>query len=350
MGSASDTAGLAPATPVYTGSFREHGVHAHEFCFDEGDVVEREVLDVASSRAPEDDGKVRWIDITGLAQVDVIQAVCREHAVHPLAIEDILNTDTRAKAEAFGPMLLVIAPQVRLVMRGGVPELSFEHTSLVTIGRTVLSFQEVDGDAWDGVRRRLRTENTRVRTNGADFLAYALLDAVIDQYSVVVETLSRQAEAMEAHLLDDPDSVSIREIYILRRELMELRRKAWPYRDALNTWLRSPSLDAEVRPFLRDLQDHITQVVEAIDLQRDLMLGMIELHHSGVSNKMNATMQVLTVISTLFIPLTFLTGLYGMNFDHMPELHTEYGYYILITVMLMMFAGGLLLFKRKGLL
>lgn len=323
---------------------------ARQIRFDRDHFEEREIPDIAASIQPLPNGQIRWLDVIGLSEVEPIEALCAHHGVHPLAVEDVLNTDTRAKAEAFGKLLLVIAPQVRLSFTDGEPELTFEHTSLITTGNTVLSFQEVKGDNWEPVRKRLRTDGTRTREHGADFLAYALLDAVIDAYAVVVERLGKLGDQLEARLLEDPDSVSIREIYVIRRELTELRRKAWPYRDALNTWQRSEGLDAHVRPFLRDLQDHVVQVVEAIDLQRDLMLGMIDLHHSAVSKKMNATMQVLTVISTLFIPLTFLTGWYGMNFDHMPELHTEYGYYMLVVVMLAITAGGLALFRRKGLL
>lgn len=319
-------------------------------CFDDGFFEERELPDIAASAEPLPPGRVRWLDVTGLSEVEPIQALCAQHDVHALAVEDVLNTETRAKAEVFGQLLLVIAPQVRLTFEDEEPVLTFEHTSVITTGDTVLSFQEVEGDDWDAVRKRLRTDGTRVREHGADFLAYALLDGVIDGYAVVVERLGKLGDELEARLLDDPNSVSIREIYVIRRELTELRRKAWPYRDALATWQRSRGLDDHVRPFLRDLQDHVTQVVEAIDLQRDLMLGMIDLHHSAVSNKMNATMQVLTVISTLFIPLTFLTGWYGMNFDHMPELHTQYGYYVLVIVMIAMTTGGLALFRRKGLL
>lgn len=331
-------------------AFFRLGLKAMEIRFDASRVVEHELHDIPSTMEPIPDGQVRWLDITGLTQPGPIEALCAKHGIHPLAVEDILNTDTRAKAEAFGDLLLVIAPQVRLRFVDEEPELSFEHTSLVSVGNQVISFQEVDGDDWERVRRRLRTDGTRVRGGSADFLAYALLDAVIDQYTLVIDALSKVGDAMEASLLKDPESVEIRHIYVVRRELLELRRKIWPFRDALNTWMRSPGLESSVHPFLRDMQDHVTEVVEAIDLQRDLMLGMIDLHHAGVSNKMNATMQVLTVISTLFIPLTFLTGLYGMNFDYMPELHTKYGYHMLIAVMCCMLIAGGLLFKRKGLL
>ena len=331
-------------------AFFRLGIKAMEIRFDAEQFVEHELHDIPSTLVPIPAGQVRWLDVTGLRNAAPIEALCAKHGVHPLAVEDILNTDTRAKAEAFGDLLLVIAPQVRLRFVGDEPELSFEHTSLVSNGSQVISFQEVDGDDWERVRRRLRTHGTRVRGGSADFLAYALVDAVIDQYTLVIEALSKVGDAMEASLLKDPESVEIRHIYVVRRELLELRRKIWPFRDALNTWMRSPGLEDNVQPFLRDMQDHVSEVVETIDLQRDLMLGMIDLHHAGVSNKMNATMQVLTVISTLFIPLTFLTGLYGMNFDHMPELHTEYGYYILIGLMCCIVLAGGLLFKRKGLL
>ncbi|MCB9674246.1 MAG: magnesium/cobalt transporter CorA [Alphaproteobacteria bacterium] len=349
--SASDTAGLEPGAPVYTGDFKDAGMRVRVIEFDAHTLVEREISDLAEARRCLQSTQTSWIDITGLNNVEAITAFCNAFQIHPLAVEDILNTSTRAKAEEFGRNLLVVAQMVRLSFDAEEhPVLDFEHSSILSGPSFVVTFQERDGDSWDVVRRRLRAGIKRIRTSGPDYLAYALLDAIVDDYAVVVEALGKVAEKMEATLLDTPREVEISEIYVLRRELTELRRAAWPIRDSLNAWRRSEHLDEHTRPFLNDLQDHATQVVEAIDMHRDLVLGMIDLHLSSLSHKMNETMQVLTVIATLFIPLTFLTGLYGMNFDNMPELHTKYGYYFAIGTMVLTFVGGLAWFRRRGLI
>ena len=347
--SAKDTAGLPPATAVYTGD-RDVETRLRLVEFDREGVRERPVEDVDSLAACRTSEPTCWIDTIGLSDEERITQLCGVFGLHGLAVEDILNTSQRAKAEEFGDHLLISANRVSLTFDDGDPVLEFEHTSIVTGPGVVLTFQEREGDAWATVRRRLREGTPRIRTGGADYLAYALLDALVDEYAVVVEQLGETAEALEARLLEDPEEVTVPEIYVLRRELMELRRKASPIRDALAVWRRSPDLDGRVRPFLNDLQDHATQTVESIDLYRELVMGMIDLHLSGVNTKMNETMHMLTVISTLFIPLTFLTGLYGMNFDNMPELHTQYGYYIALGTMGMSFFGGLGWFKYRNML
>ncbi|MEZ4317843.1 MAG: magnesium/cobalt transporter CorA [Myxococcota bacterium] len=348
--SATDTAGLAPGSPVYTGEFKDAGIRVRVIEYDGKSLVEKNLADVAEATRCLQSTQTSWIDITGLSNVDAITGFCEAFKIHPLAVEDILNTSTRAKAEEFGRQLLVVAQMVRLHFEDDQPVLEFEHASIVSGPGFVITFQERDGDSWELVRKRIRAGMKRIRTAGPDYLAYALLDAIVDDYAVVVESLGKVAEEMEARLLDRPRDVEISDIYVLRRELTELRRAAWPIRDSLNSWRRSEHLDDHTRPFLNDLQDHCMQVVETIDMHRDLVLGMIDLHLSALSHKMNETMQVLTVIATLFIPLTFLTGLYGMNFDNMPELHTKYGYYLALSTMAATFVGGLVWFRRRGLI
>jgi len=348
--SATDTAGLAPGAPVYTGEPANSGVQIRVIEYDENHLEERVITDPSTLVACIQSTRTCWIDVVGLSDAPTITAICELFHVHPLAIEDILNISTRAKAEEFGRQLLVVAQMVMLHFEDDQPVLSFEHTSIVSGPGFVLTFQERVGDSWEVVRKRLRAGVTRIRSRGPDYLAYSLLDATVDDYAVVVESLGRVAEEMESILLDAPNTVQISDIYVLRRELTELRRAAWPIRDSLNTWRRSEHLDDDARPFLNDLQDHATQVVEAIDMYRDLVLGMIDLYLSSLSHKMNETMQVLTVIATLFIPLTFLTGLYGMNFENMPELHAKYGYYFALATMALTFVGGLGWFRRRGLI
>lgn len=347
--SAEDTAGLPPATAIYTGDKHED-VTVRLIEFDSHQLADSELSDLSRAADCLNNSQLSWLDVIGLSNESVVTDLCNRFGLHALAIEDILNTSTRPKAEEFGPHLLVTANTVELTFEDGQPVLSFEHASIVSGPGVVLTFQERDGDDWEPIRKRIRAGMPRIRNARADFFAYLLLDAIVDDYAVVVEKLGKVAEAMEAKLLDDPESVTVPEIYVLRRELTELRRKAWPLRDVLTGWRRSEHLDEASAPFLNDLQDHATQLVESIDLYRDLVMGMIDLHLSGVNNKMNETMHTLTVISTLFIPLTFLTGLYGMNFDNMPELHIQHGYFIALGTMAVSFLGGLGWFRWKGML
>ena len=268
--------------------------------------------------------EVSWVDVTGVHDAQLVQAICTPFSVHPLAVEDVLNTSTRPKSEDHGDHLLLALR----VARFEAAELDLEGVSLVLGPSWVITFQERPGDVWDPVRDRIRTARGRIRGRGADYLLHALLDAVVDGYFVVLEQLEDRVEALEDRALSGHDPDLPRSVHELKGTLMALRRAVSPLREALGQLAREESglIEDRTRPFLRDLTDHVLQVLDLIDASRDRLVGVLELHLAVTSHRLNEVMRVLTVISAIFIPLTFLPGIWGMNFEQMPELGWRWGY------------------------
>ena len=311
--------------------------------------IEERVLrpeEIASLAAP--DRGVLWLDICGLSDPGVVRAVGDRFRFHPLGLEDVLNVPQRPKVERFEGHLLIVLREVRH------PEPP-EQLSLFLGDRVVVSFQERAGDAFDPVRERLRQGKGQIRSLGADFLAYALCDAVIDAFFPTLEKLGDEVEELEERLIASPSPERFREIRRAKEHLLAVRRAVWPARDALNELLReeSPLIQAGTRPYLRDCYDHTVQLMDMVETFREVAAGLVDEHMSSMSNRMNEIMKVLTVIATIFIPLTFIVGIYGMNFDpqaspyNMPELRWAYGYPAVLLLMAAAAAGMLYYFRRK---
>ena len=294
---------------------------------------------------------VTWIDIDALSDAETVRKLGDIFHLHPLAQEDILNTYQRAKVEPYGEHLFVVSRMFS--MPGGV--LQAEQFSLFFGPGILLSFQQVPGDCLDPVRERLRRGGA-IRERGVDFLAYALLDAVIDAYFPVIEECGTRLEEAEIEVFSHPGPQAVRRIHDIRSDLLMLRRAVWPLRDAVNALVRDPHpmIREETRVFLRDCYDHTVQIMDLVETFRELAAGLTDIYLSSLGQRTNETMRLLTVISTIFIPLTFLAGLWGMNFDpgsspfNMPELRWKWGY---PTALLFMFALGitmLLLFRHRG--
>lgn len=278
-----------------------------------------------------DPSKVNWINIDGLGDVDLLRKVGDRFGIHPLALEDVLNTSQRPKVEPYEDNIFIVSEMVYFDSDG---KLTFEQISLFLGANFLLTFQEEHGrDAFEGVRRRLRSGRGFARSRGADYLAYALLDATIDQLFPVLETVGDGIEAIEEELLERPTKKALRELYEAKRLLVQMRRASWPQREILSALMRDDS--GRITPgttiFLRDCYDHITQIIDIIESYRDLSAGLMDVYLSSLGFRTNEIMRVLTVVSTFFIPLTFLAGVYGMNFNthspfNMPELGWKFGY------------------------
>lgn len=278
-----------------------------------------------------DPSKVNWINIDGLGDVDLLRKVGERFRIHPLALEDVLNTSQRPKVEPYEDNIFIVSEMVYFDADG---KLTFEQISLFLGTNLLLTFQEEHGhDAFEGVRRRLRSGRGFARTRGADYLAYALIDATIDQLFPVLETVGDGIEAIEEELLERPTKKALRELYEAKRLLVQMRRASWPQREILSALMRDDS--GRITPgttiFLRDCYDHITQIIDIIESYRDLSAGLMDVYLSSLGFRTNEIMRVLTVVSTFFIPLTFLAGVYGMNFNthspfNMPELGWRFGY------------------------
>jgi magnesium transporter len=292
-------------------------------------------------------GRVTWIDVQGLGDVETLQTFGRIFSIHPLALETIVHTPQRPKTELYESHQLYVSRMVRLGEGGG--ELVIEQTTVLFGRNYVLTFQEYYGDVLDPVRNRVRDATAPVRRFGPDFLAYAIVDAIVDYYYPVCEKLGDDLERLEHEVLVRPNEGTLIAINRVKRDLLDLRRGIWPQRDAINAMIRdsSPFITDDVRVYLRDTLDHVVQITDIIETYRDIASGLFNTYLSVVSNRLNQIIQVLTIMTVIFAPLTFIVGVYGMNFD-MPELHSRWGYPIVWLVMLTISGGMLHFFRRRG--
>lgn len=325
-------AGQAPGAIVGAPEAAQTRISA--ICYDPSGVTHESAPARVEDLPPRGDGAV-WIDLQGLADVDAVRAIGARFGLHPLAVADIVHTHQRPKTEIYDGFVLVV---LRLPVAG--PGFDSEQISLVLGDGFLLTFQERHGDCFDPVRARLRLKGARMVAGGAGYLLYALVDALVDAYFPVLERYGDQTEALESRVIENADKNLIADIHLLKRELLDVRRAIWPQREAINALLRDdvPGVTAEARVYLRDCADHCFQQMDMVEIYREVAQGLVDLHLSSVSNRMNEVMKVLTVISTIFMPMTFIAGVYGMNFDtsspwNLPELGWHYGYPIALAAM-----------------
>lgn len=307
-----------------------------------------------TSKTPEDafkfevEDRTTWINIDGLSNTSEIEKIGKYYELHPLIIEDIVNTNQRPKIDEYSEYFFIVAKMLYYREDG---KLENEHISIVLGKNYVLTFQEAGGDVFNGIRERLESAKGRIRSRGADYLVFALLDAIVDNYFVVVEEMSDKIETLEERLFNSqPNDDIILEIQELKRTMLRIRRAVNPLREVVS---RLEKIDHELVQeqtinYIRDLYDHMIQVSENIEIYREMTWGLMDMYMTTINNKMNEVMKVLTIMASIFIPLTFLAGLYGMNFEYMPELQYKFSYPILLGVMCLMLLGMLLYFKRKG--
>ena len=309
---------------------------------------EREVHDVRECMTPPPQGMSRWINVDGVHDAACIEAIGRHFGFHPLLLEDVVTVAQRSKVEAYEDIAFMVVRTLRMSEQG--EEIESEQVSIVIAGDVLISFQERSGDVFDAVRERLRSARPRICSGGPPYLAYALFDAVVDHYFTLLEHVGDQIESVEQALLDRPTTSVLSDIHRLKRELIYLRKSVWPLREAINTMLRNEGLPFSegLQMYLRDLYDHTVHVIETIESYRDLNAGMLDTYLSSMNNRMNEVMKTLTVIATLFMPLTFIAGVYGMNFEHMPELHLRWAYPALWVSFLSIIALMLWHFRRRG--
>lgn len=295
---------------------------------------------------PPDGRAVAWIHIDGLQEIPLLEQMGSLFGLHPLILEDILNTEQRPKSEDHGEYIYIV---LRLFHEDPGGSLIPEQVSIVIGPHWLISLQEKKGNLFDPVRERLRNEKGRLRKAGADYLAHALLDAIVDSYFVILDKFGEKIETLEEALIGHPSPVTLREIQALKREMILLRKSVWPLREMVGGLGRSdsPLIREPSVIYFRDIYDHAVQVIDTIETYRDMLSGMLDIYLSSVSNRMNEVMKVLTVIATVFMPLTFLAGIYGMNFKYMPELEWRWGYAALWGLMMVIAVFMFVLFRRK---
>lgn len=338
-------AGAQPGTLVINGRSIKPVIHVMKYRADH--LEEHDAVDAEAAEGLLADDSVCWIDVQGLGDEGVLRNFAERFEIHPLALEDVVNTPQRPKVEHYAEHLLCIT---RILYLRAPDDMETEQVSLFVGKNYVLSFQEFPGDVFDPVRARLRQGGPVFRSAGPGYLAYALLDAVIDGYFPIMETFGEYLEKLESKVTANPRRAVLRKIHRVKRELLALRRTLWPQREAFNSLIRdaSPFIDETARLHLRDCYDHCVQMMDMVETYRELAAGLTDLYLSSVGNRQNEIMKVLTIVATIFIPLTFLAGIYGMNFEYMPELRAVWGYPALLLAMALAAGGMLLYFRRKG--
>lgn len=344
---ASKKAGLSPGSLVHIGEKKIEEIKISLMNYDSENLLEKQLPAIEESFPYRDTPPVSWINVDGLHEIDVIEKIGAHFGIHPLVLEDIVNTGQRTKAEEFKNYIFIVFKM--LVFDETVDHISAEQVSLILGPHFLLSFQEKEGDVFDLVRERVRKDRGRIRKSDCDYLAYALIDAVVDHYYVILERLSDKIEHLEDQLLDSTLPGMLEEIHHLRREMIFLRKQVWPLREILNSLIKDPSdlIRETTRIFLRDVYDHTIQVIDTIESFRDVLSGLSDLYQSTVSNRMNEVMKVLTIIATIFIPLSFIAGVYGMNFEWMPELKWHWAYPALWVLLIAIFSAMIIWFKRR---
>ena len=339
--------GLPPGTLVHVGEKKVSKVRVSVIDYDEAQFEERKLSTVEECFPFKDKPTVTWINVTGIHDVEAIEKIGRHFELHPLLLEDVVNTEQRPKMEDFGSYIFFVLKM--LYYDEKEQQVEIEQVSLVLGSNFVVSFQERERDVFEPVRERIRKGKGRVRKAGTDYLAYALLDAIVDAYFIIFEKLGEKIEDAETELATNPTPETVQTIRSMKKEMILLRKSVWPLREVINGLERgeSPLIHKATGVYLRDVYDHTIQIIETLESFRDMVSGMLDIYLSSISNKMNEVMKVLTIFAAIFIPLTFVAGIYGMNFEFMPELRWHFGYPVALSIMAAIAVVMLFYFKRK---
>jgi magnesium transporter len=340
--------GLPPGTLVHVGDARTDDIKISVIEYRDDFFHEEVISSLDSCIALKGSGSVKWINIEGIHQTDTLEKLGQCYGFHPLVLEDIMATDQRPKLEDFGDYLFIVLKMISYNGRNG--GLEIEQVSLILGKNYLISFQEgKEGDVFNPLRERIRTGKGRVRSMGADYLAYTLMDSIVDNYYLAIDRLGDEIEAVEERLVNYPAPETLRKIHKLRKDMIYLRKSVWPLREVVSGLdrLESPLFAKSTAIYLKDVYDHTIRVIETIETYRDMLAVILDVYLSSINNRLNAVMKVLTVIATIFMPLTFIAGVYGMNFKYIPGLEWEWSFPVFILSMVMISGGMLLLFRRK---
>ncbi|MGC9337863.1 MAG: magnesium/cobalt transporter CorA [Candidatus Cloacimonadia bacterium] len=337
--------GTPPGTFIYTGEKREDfEISVIDYNVDKYN--ELKTTDIEECFPFKDSPTVTWINIVGLNKVDAIEKIGKHYNLHPLVLEDILNVNQRPKIDYFDDYIFIILKM--LTYNNGSHDVESEQVSIILGKNFVFTFQERKGDVFEPIRDRIRRNKGIIRRNGASYLFYSLIDIVVDNYFLILEKLGEEIDDLEEEVISEPTPKTVQIIHKLKRNLIDLRRSIWPIREVLSNLAKGESqLLNGTSIYFSDTHDHTIQIIDTVETFRDMVSGLLDVYLSSVSNRMNEVMKVLTIIATLFIPLTFIAGIYGMNFRYMPELGWKFGYPLVLIVMLCIGIGMIIYFKRK---
>ncbi|TCK64860.1 magnesium transporter [Winogradskyella wandonensis] len=339
--------GQVPGSVIYTGKKTNKKLHIHSFDYTKESIEETVLLNIEDASAYKETSSVTWININGLNYTQEISNIGNQYNLHPLVLEDITHTSQRPKIDEYEDYIFVV---LKMLYYDEKEQIVVEQVSFILGKNYVLTFQEAEGDVFDTIRERLRENKGRIRGLKSDYLMYALIDAVVDNYFSVIETLGNKIEDLETELFSGNTREDINiEIQQLKREILKVRRAIFPLREIISRIEKSENslINKRTITYYRDVYDHLIQVSENIDIYREMIWSLMDMYMTTISNKMNEVMKVLTIIATIFIPLTFIAGIYGMNFEYIPELDYRYSYFILWGIMIVLFVGMLYYFRRK---
>lgn len=338
--------GKAPGTVTYIGQRKEEKSRLVLIAYDDKEILRQELeigekMDLSGLTQ-----ETLWFTVIGLSDEISMRQLASLSGLNPLVMEDIVNTESRPKVEEYEDHIFVI---LKMLYLNGSDQIVKEHMALVLKEGRVFLYQEIEDDVFEGVRERLEQHSGRIRSRGGDYLFFALIDAVVDNYFMVLDALESKLEQLEQVIYTDPKPETVYEIQQLRNDILKVRKWMAPVRELVSRLIETDShlISKDTRIFLRDILDHTIEINETLHIQREMAFGLMELYMSHVSNKMNQVMKVLTIMATIFIPLTFIAGIYGMNFKNMPELDWQYGYYAILGVMFFVFILLIVYFKRK---
>ncbi len=351
-----------PETPVHTGERKVENIKVNIFRYN-GKNLEEELINIPGKnseqainqilnskllRSLNKKNYVHWINVKGLHDVELIKKIGDKFEIHNLSIEDILNTAARPKIEEFDDYLFIVLQSLRMEHEN--TDLFSEQVSILVKNNCVLSFQEGGEKIFTEIKERIRSNRGRIRRKGADYLAYAIMDKIVDRYFMVFEEIAEQMESIEDELLEKTSQETLQRIHALKNTSLQLRKAVWPLREIFRSLTSAEDMiiiKELTVPFFRDVQDHVIQIMDIIESIKEMLTSMHDMYLSSISNRMNEIMKVLTIIATIFMPLTFLAGIYGMNFKYMPELEYKDGYFIVLGIMVLIGILMVFLFKKK---
>ena len=340
-----EKSGLPPGTLEVVDNLEREEVIITLIEFNENSFSERRISTFQDILDCKNGNTVKWINVDGIHNISLVEQIGKAFNIHPLTLEDIVNTDQRPKFEDYE-----FYDVAMMKMLYYDTSLHAEQLSIILLENMVISFQEIHGgDAFDPIRDRIKMAKGRIRKCGADYLAYALIDSIVDSYFKILEKIGDKLEALDEEIMTEPQPDSMRKLHAMKLEMIFLRKSVWPLRDMISNIERSESqlFKESTAVYLRDVHDHTIRVIETVESYRDLISGMMDIYLSSLSNRMNEVMKVLTIISTIFIPVTFIAGVYGMNFNYMPELQSKWGYIGVWVVMLSVMISLVFYFRRK---
>lgn len=345
----SQKAGLPPGSLIHIGDILSSRIKISIMEYSEAGLIEKEDVDIQQCLEHIETPAMTWIQVYGVNDPAKVAFIGNHFKLHPLILEDILNTGQRAKLDVYQDQLFIVVRM--LLYKHGIKdgELKDEQVSIILGPNYLISFLEHEDNIFTTVKDRIRQSNNRIRRMGSDYLAYALLDTIVDHYFIVLEEMDVYLEKLEEELVSSPKPFTLQKIQHTKRDTIFLRKSIWPMREVISRFQRidSPLVTSVTQVYLRDVYDHTIQAIDIIEMFRDIVSGMLDLYISNINIRTNDIMKVLTIVSTIFVPLTFISSLYGMNFEYMPELHTRWGYPLTLFIMLSVAVGMLIFFRRR---